>query len=43
MPLIRDVVADILERVRRGQRIDTVTVDYLLASAGQLQRSKKDE
>jgi phosphate starvation-inducible protein PhoH and related proteins len=31
LPLIRDVVADLLERVRRGQRIDTVTVDYLLA------------
>jgi phosphate starvation-inducible PhoH-like protein len=28
---IRDVVADLLERVRRGQRIDAVTVDYLLA------------
>ncbi|MEZ4387639.1 MAG: PhoH family protein [Candidatus Krumholzibacteriia bacterium] len=31
VPRIRDVVADLLERVRRGQRIDTVTVDYLLA------------
>jgi phosphate starvation-inducible protein PhoH and related proteins len=28
---IADVVADLLERVRRGQRIDAVTVDYLLA------------
>jgi len=34
LPLIRDVVADLLERVRRGQRIDAVTVDYLLASHG---------
>jgi phosphate starvation-inducible protein PhoH and related proteins len=34
VPLIRDVVADLLERVRRGQRIDTITVDYLLASHG---------
>jgi phosphate starvation-inducible PhoH-like protein len=40
VPLIRDVVAEILERVRRGQRIDTVTVDYLLASAG---RGETDE
>ncbi len=31
IPLIRDVIADLLERVRRGQRIDGVTVDYLLA------------
>jgi len=34
VPLIRDVVADLLERVRRGQRIDGVTVDYLLAGRG---------
>jgi len=31
VPRIRDVVADLMERVRRGQRIDAVTVDYLLA------------
>jgi phosphate starvation-inducible PhoH-like protein len=36
VPLIRDVVADLLERVRRGQRIDVVTVEYLLASHGGL-------
>lgn len=34
LPLIRDVVADLLERARKGQRIDTVTVDYLLAGYG---------
>ncbi len=34
LPLIRDVVADLLERARKGQRIDAVTVDYLLASHG---------
>ena len=34
VPAIRDVVADLLERVRRGQRIDAVTVDYLLAGRG---------
>jgi phosphate starvation-inducible PhoH-like protein len=34
LPRIRDVVAELLERVRRGQRIDTVTVDYLLAAHG---------
>jgi phosphate starvation-inducible PhoH-like protein len=38
VPLVRDVVADLLERVRRGQRIDGVTVDYLLAG-----RSGRDE
>ena len=38
VPLVRDVVADLLERVRRGQRIDAVTVDYLLAG-----RSGRDE
>ncbi len=35
VPQIRDVVADLLERVRRGQRIDAVTVDYLLAAGGE--------
>lgn len=35
VPRIRDVVADLLERVRRGQRIDAVTVDYLLAGRGE--------
>jgi len=34
VPLMRDVVADLLERVRNGQRIDAVTVDYLLAGHG---------
>jgi phosphate starvation-inducible PhoH-like protein len=31
---MRDVVADLLERVRRGQRVDEVTLDYLWASHG---------
>jgi phosphate starvation-inducible PhoH-like protein len=34
VPRIRDVVAELLERVRKGQRIDAVTVDYLLAGSG---------
>jgi phosphate starvation-inducible protein PhoH and related proteins len=31
LPMIRDVVNELLQRARQGQRIDTVIVDYLLA------------